>query len=268
MTERKPQQRHPGDTSHLSHLRGEDFTDENGVYDFEAASYAVWKAREAAGLNYQPRRQPAKEEPDNIGMGNRKREREAYVILGPPGAGKSSAVANRLVAEHGALKIDWYLAAECLPEFMDGINAQGVHLESVDIVDAVLKRAMENGDNVVLPRVGSETGYVQELLDKLKEAGYTTELYLVDLDPELAADRVVTRFLETGLFVDPAYVLNRVGTKPRESFEELKGHPAVARFTWLDQDVPFGQPPNVVEEGENDPEGASRLFVPEGSPDG
>ena len=52
MTERKPQQRHPGDTSHLSHLRYEDFTDENGVYDFEASSYAVGKAREAAGLNY------------------------------------------------------------------------------------------------------------------------------------------------------------------------------------------------------------------------
>ena len=116
-------------------------------------------------------------------MGNRKRERKAYVILGPPGAGKSTAVVNRIMDEHGALVIDSKLAAERLPEFDGGINAAGVHMEASDIADAVLKRAMENGDNVVVPRVGSETGYVQELLDKLEVAGYTVDLYLVDLDP-------------------------------------------------------------------------------------
>ena len=61
-----------------------------------------------------------------------------------------------------------------------------------------------------------------------------------------------------------AAVWPRIGDSRRGTY--ARG--GVAIFTWLDQDVPFGQPPNVVEEGENDPEGPSRLFVPEGSPDG
>ena len=89
----------------------------------------------------------------------------------------------------------------------------------------------------------------------------------LDLDPELAADRVVTRFYEKGRFVDPDYVLNVVGTHPRAVFLELKNHPAVARFTWLDQDVEFGQPPTLVEEGRNDTkEAPGRFLSPEGSP--
>ena len=69
------------------------------------------------------------------------------------------------------------------------------------------------------------------------------EITLVDLDPELAADRVVSRYLNTGRLVDPEYVIEKVGTRPRETYAALRDHNAVARFRWLDQDVQRGQPP-------------------------
>ena len=115
--------------------------------------------------------------------GSVSRERRAFVVLGPPGAGKSKVVADRAVAEHGALEIDSDVAKESLPEFMDGINAQGVHAESARIVeDIVTPRAIAAGDNIVLPRVGGKGRSVAKLLDQLQEAGYTVELSLVDLD--------------------------------------------------------------------------------------
>ena len=64
--------------------------------------------------------------------------------------------------------------------------------------------------------------------------------------------------------VDPEFVLETVGTRPRETYAALRDHSAVAKFRWLDQDVQRGQPPNVIEESSN-AEGPSRLFVPEGT---
>ena len=203
----------------------------------------------------------------NTAIKKRKRDRKAFIILGPPGSGKSTAVANQLLSEHGALEVDSDIAKARLPEYADGINAQGVHVESKEIVDRlVLPRAIAAGDNLVIPKVGSQGvgGSTKQLLRTLKDAGYTTEIILVDLDPELAAGRSVARYLNTGRFVDPHYVLGKVGTRPRETYAALRDHQAVAKFRWLDQEVQRGQPPNVIEEGSN-AEGPSRLFGPEGT---
>ena len=203
----------------------------------------------------------------NTAIEKRKRDRKAFIILGPPGAGKSTAVANQLLSEHGALEVDSDIAKARLPEYADGINAQGVHVESREIVDRlVLPQAIAAGDNVVIPKVGSQGvgGSSEDLLNTLKDAGYSIELILVDLDPQLAAGRTVARYLNTGRFVDPHYVLGTVGTRPQETYAALRSHEAVARFRWLDQDVQHGQPPNVIEEGSN-AEGPSRFLVPEGT---
>ena len=121
-------------------------------------------------------------------------------------------------------------------------------------------------------------GSAENLLGTLQDAGYTIELILVDLDVQLAAGRSVSRYMNTGRFVDPQYVLEKVGTRPRETYAALQGHNAVARFRWLDkdylipgssgtQDVQRGQPPNIIEEGSNE-EGSSRFLVPEGTEGG
>ena len=110
----------------------------------------------------------------NTAIAKRKRERKAFIILGPPGAGKSTAVANQLLSEHGALEVDSDIAKARLPEYADGVNAQGVHVESREIVDGlVLPQAIEAGDNLVIPKVGSQGvgGSAEQLLSTLQDAG-------------------------------------------------------------------------------------------------
>ena len=187
----------------------------------------------------------------NLRIENRQQGRRAFVLLGPPGSGKSTAVANRLIEEYGALEADSDLVKERLPEFEGGLNANGVHKESAWIASEIIARAIAKGDNMVIPRVGSSGGSVRKLLDQLEAAGYVTDLYLVDLSPTLSTGRVVTRFFRGGRFVDPLYVRGTVKENPRAAYQELKSHPGVSRFTWLDQDVEMGQPPRLVEEGSN-----------------
>ena len=67
-------------------------------------------------------------------------------------------MANPLEAETGSLIIDSDMAKERLPEFIEsnGQRADQVHTESQLISEEVLKIAIENGDNMILPIVGNK----------------------------------------------------------------------------------------------------------------
>ena len=191
----------------------------------------------------------------DAGIENRKKDRKAWVVLGPPGAGKTTAMIGRIKKEEGALEIDSDIAKSELPEFDGGLNAAGVHKESKFISELVLARAIAQGDNIAIPKVGSggtSSGKIVEALDELQDAGYEVHLALVELDPILSAGRSVTRYLNNGRFVDPIYSLHHVGDNPPQAYDALKGHPAVKSFSRVDQDVPYGSPPRPIEEGTSD----------------
>ncbi|MEE9913668.1 MAG: hypothetical protein K4571_18305 [Deltaproteobacteria bacterium] len=80
----------------------------------------------------------------------------------------------------------------------------------------------------------------------------------------------VSRFEETGRFVDPAYILNEVETKPKEVYNNLKSYKGVSSYEAYDNNVPKGQAPKLIEqsrEAENtlDLEGERRLQRPDDS---
>ncbi len=185
------------------------------------------------------------------GDGAKTKAREAWIVLGPPAAGKSNVMAKPLAAEHGALLIDSDSAKEHLPEFERGRNAGAVHEESSDIANnRVLARAVVKGDNLVLPLVGKTAANVTKITDGLHEARYKVHLLLNDLPPEKAAQREVARFENNGRFVDPHYVLNVVGTNPRKTYDIVKAHPAIVDYAAYSNDVPRGERPRLLERGE------------------
>jgi predicted ABC-type ATPase len=150
------------------------------------------------------------------GSGAARKDREVWVVIGPPAAGKSSILVEPLASENGALVIDSDMAKEQLPEYAGGSFAGRVHEESGGIAGQVLEAAVANGDNIVLAIVGKTLGGLQEYIKHFHEAGYKVHLRPVHLPPEKAAARVVKRFEQTGRFVDPAYVLYDVGLHPSE----------------------------------------------------
>lgn len=176
-----------------------------------------------------------------------KQERRADIVIGPPAAGKSSVLANPLSQKYGSRIIDSDMAKTMLPEFDGGFGAGRVHEESAFIAETLMLRAaVQNGENIVIPWVGKNPQKLRDTLKRLKQNGYSVHLSLNELDPDKAARRAVSRFQNTGRFVDPNYVLS-VGWKPSEVYDILKKEGGFDSYVKYSNDVPYGQPARLVE---------------------
>ena len=176
-----------------------------------------------------------------------KQERRADIVIGPPAAGKSSVLANPLSQKYGSRIIDSDTAKTMLPEFDGGFGAGRVHEESAFIAETLMLRAaVQNGENIVIPWVGKNPQKLRDTLKRLKQNGYSVHLSLNELDPDKAARRAVSRFQNTGRFVDPNYVLS-VGWKPSEVYDILKKEGGFDSYVKYSNDVPYGQPARLVE---------------------
>lgn len=215
-----------------------------------AARAAAGSAIQTSTINTAARQQLRTEWLDKVyGEGARRQERRVTLVLGPPAAGKSQAVAKALVERLGALLVDADVFKELIPEFEGGPGAGVVHKESARLAAQLYKRALKAGDNIVMPRVGKSLAGLLEDIRKFHEAGYTIDLQYVDLPIQKAAVRAVIRFYQEGRFVDPFYVLNDVDGFPLRSFEAVKNDPRVSTYRRVNNDVPRSRGPVTVDQG-------------------
>lgn len=195
--------------------------------------------------------------------GGLKQGKQMHIVLGPPGSGKSSAVANQLARTDGALVPDADMVKPKIPGYtadLDGkpyvgLGNQAVHPASTQVVQQVLERAIANGDNLVLQTVGRTPEQIAQLVMKARAAGYDVHLHDVMIDPKVSAQRTFDRSEqapdEHGIrqVIPPAYVLNQVGYRPEVSFDRV-----VTTAPWMlnswhqvsNNDVPRGTPPVLV----------------------
>ena len=169
-------------------------------------------------------------------------------MLGLPASGKSNAVAAPLARAHGALIVDADLAKERLPEYANGIGANAVHEESSMIIREVFDRAVTRGDNLVVALIGTGLDSLRRRIDILEAGGYDVHLHYVDLPAKAAIERAVSRFRETGRFVDPHLILS-IGDAPRRNFETLKVEGRGRTYVEYSNLVPKGQPARIVAGG-------------------
>ena len=106
------------------------------------------------------------------GIANRRQGRILDIVVGPPAAGKST-FADPLVARRGALELDADLAKKELAEFDNGVGADATHIESRGINDIALRRALDGGDNVVMPIIG-RPGETAQIVEEFAAEGYIT----------------------------------------------------------------------------------------------
>lgn len=152
----------------------------------------------------------------NKDIEKRKRNREATIILGLPGMGKSTFAAPLL--KDGALEIDPDLAKAELPEFHGGVGANATHEESSAITRNLLQQAVTNGDNFVWPRIDSPDKLKKDL-QSLKDAGYKVNVTFVDGDYQHAIKNALHRFLTKGRYVS-LETLQSYGDSPRKAYED------------------------------------------------
>ena len=179
------------------------------------------------------------------GEGAAKKEGKVWLVLGVPASGKST-FSDPLVEKEGALLIDSDEAKKLLPEFSNGLLAGAVHEESAAIANAIVKRAVRNRDNLILPLVGKTFSSLQERVNVLKEAGYEVNLIYVDLPIEKAIERTKARFRETGRLVSPNY-LHNVGLKPKQNYDKIKTKREVDSYEAWSNDVHYGDNPIPLE---------------------
>lgn len=192
------------------------------------------------------------------GKGAKKKEGKVWLIVGVPASGKST-IANPIQEKNGAMLIDADEAKEKLPEFAGGLLAGAVHEESSNIVSDVLKHAMEQKDNIVMPVVGKTYESLKHKIDRFKKAGYEVHLEYVDLPVEKATQRVKSRFVETGRLVSPKYLAS-VGLKPKENYDKLKVTEEVDSYEAWNNDVERGAAPLLIERSsQSKPQNSSRL---------
>lgn len=174
------------------------------------------------------------------------KEKQAYLILGLPAAGKSS-LADPLSLQKQALIVDSDEFKKRLPEFENGAGANYVHEESSDMADMLMDKATEKGVNIVYPVVGKTASSLQEKIDKLKEAGYDIHLAYVDLPVGKALERATNRYILEGRLVGLAYI-ESIGDRPIVNFHDFKNKAEITDYALYDNDVAFGESP-ILKEG-------------------
>ena len=184
------------------------------------------------------------EEGKKVYDGEVAQERKAFIVIGPPAAGKSSVFADPLSRDNKARIVDSDTVKGWLPEFDKGFGAGRVQAESDKIMQAGLAKAIANGDNIVLPKIGGKS--VLAIAKQLKDSGYSVSLHYNEVKTNTSIARAMSRFAETGRFLDPSY-LKSIGDKPKNTFKSSANEKSLFDYAeWKNNDVKFGQEPKLI----------------------
>jgi len=177
---------------------------------------------------------------------------QAVLLLGMPGAGKSSClrpVAAELVGRldpRRASVIDADAVRERFPEYRGGLGATIVQVETAHVaygplMDEVYRRRC----HVLIDTVGDPELTVREA-EYLTAAGWSVSCLLATMATEVAVERAMRRAVGGGRYVPVAY-LESIGDRPVRAFDALLargvGLGGAAQF---ETGVPAGQAPLVV----------------------
>ena len=162
-----------------------------------------------------------------------KKDRQAFIILGPPGAGKSTWK-SKICKIYGTSCPDVDDIKKAIPEYDNGIGANAVHEESTDIGALVARNQLDKGNNIVLEKIGSNKATVNVLINLLRERHYDVHLVDIDVPIEVAMERMLKRFHETGRFVPLGY-MKKVDHRPFKTFTYLRTIRGIDSYVKIDK---------------------------------
>lgn len=193
---------------------------------------------------------PKDDDDIRIGLGGSKprnrlrKNKKAIILLGLPASGKST-VAQVMSDMQGAYIVDSDFAKRKFPELAFPNGASWTHDESDDLVyakgDGVLARCLEQGANMVIPKVGAKASSIISIHETLRSHDYDVSLGLVWLEPKKALQRAIKRYQKSKRYV-PIFKIISDDNKPKEVFNELIKTLELESYVHLSSDVPMNTP--------------------------
>ena len=187
-------------------------------------------------------------------------DRKAFVLIGPPAAGKST-IANELAVANNAAIPDADEVKAFIPEFDGGIGAGAVHEESVELLAAAQNSMMDQGLNIIAQKVGHSDKSIRKLVNSFKDKGYEVSLINMSVTPDIAFGRMLSRFIKKGRIIPPDY-FNDIGTKPSAVYRTLREEGIADGYAEIDNNGAFGADKPVLDISGKNPLIGSR-FNPE-----
>lgn len=166
-------------------------------------------------------------------------KREAHLVIGLPGAGKST-LSDVLQRQHKALLLDSDEIKQRLDGFDNGLGAGVVHEESSMLSKFMKQQTLKKGLNFVMPVVGGNPHKLTKAVKELQKNGYKVTVHHVDVPPKFAEERVVRRYLHKTRAV-PLSAVTDAGTKTRTSFDTVRST-VNGWAAYTAHDVPGGGP--------------------------
>lgn len=188
---------------------------------------------------------------------------EFHLMFGLPASGKST-IADRLSQASGSRIMDSDYAKEQIPEYEDGWGAAAVHKESKKVLGLAMAEAMQSGDNLVVPKIGTPPDKMIEMLQDARSRGYKIYAHCVDLDPCKSMGRMLGRFMSTGRYIPPSIAAEEIGpngeNKVADSFQAVVDSGICDGWTLWSNDVPKGEKPVLMGYGPNPDESIKKLI--------
>lgn len=187
------------------------------------------------------------------GAGAEVKGKRLDIVIGAPGSGKSSLIAEPLAKSNGSMIVDADLAKPKINGYADGLGADAVHQASSKVAAELLELGFQNGDNMVSLKLGRTEAGLIPLIERAKLAGYEVNLHCAELPLSESVLRVFRRAFPQdgtiGQWVNPTFAVD-VGIEPILTFEALIKRPdLIDNFSHFNTNVPYKSPPILIQEG-------------------
>ena len=184
---------------------------------------------------------------------NIERNKRLDIVIGPPASGKSSLIVDKVAKRYHSRVIDNDIYKQMLSLYHNGIGANHVHSASKAIELYVFIRASDQGDNIVLPKLGcTYQKLLTEYIDTAFHKGYNIFIHYVEASRRIATLRLLGRFLDTGRYV-PLSVLfdcyrNDGHCIIEKSYNIIKNLPSISGFSkWNSDNISVEGHPCLIE---------------------
>ena len=186
--------------------------------------------------------------------------KQAFIVTGLPASGKSG-IASVIAEANGAVILDSDFAKRKFPEFKRPYGAHVLHEESKLVIQgnphdpealSLEVYCLEEGCNVVIPKIGDDVADLCQLAASYKEQDYAIHLTLVSLDRQQATIRAYHRFVSSKRYVPLSLIFDVYSNNPTLAYFRLKQTHA-ALFASFGEVSTADRPPRFVEASPGNP---------------